>query len=126
VDRTRLDLPDLTTYRLHRRVDQAHLDSAAVPGLQAEYFHHDRGDRTASAGRYRYAGRDILLAWGFTDEQNCRFSAVRDPDGRWHPATDGCPTVEILHDGDAVAGIRIRTGTGGWLVCRGGEITSAN
>ena len=67
-------------------------------------------------------GQLVVAPWvglSWTDEQQCRFSAVRDPEGFWHPATAGCPVVEILRDGEApdapVTGLAIRTPAGQWV-----------
>ncbi|GIE50619.1 hypothetical protein Ani05nite_41530 [Amorphoplanes nipponensis] len=112
-------MPDLTTYTPHRTVTDAAFDGVAVPGLRAEFFHRAEGDRLASAGRYSLGGRPLLLAWGWTDEPRCRFSAVRDPEGFWYPAVEGCPVVEILRDGEApdapVTGLALRTPGGQWV-----------
>jgi hypothetical protein len=112
-------LPDLATYAPHRTITDAVFEGVAVPGLRAEFFHRAEGERVASAGRYSMGGRDLLLAWGWTDEQHCRFSSVHDPEGFWHPETEGCPVVEILRDGEAldapVTGLAIRTPRGQWV-----------
>jgi hypothetical protein len=112
-------LPDLDTYAPHRTITNATFEGVAVPGLRAEFFHRAEGDRVASAGRYSMGGRELLLAWGWTDEPHCRFSSVRDPEGFWHPESDGCPVVEILRDGEdpdaAVTGLAIRTPSGQWV-----------
>jgi hypothetical protein len=118
-------LPDLRTYRLHRVLDQAAFEGTPVPGMRAEFFHRDEAARTASVGRYSYGGKEILLAWGFTDEEHCRYSAVRDADDRWRPPTAGCPRVRILRDGTDVTGIQVGDGSGGWLICRDGTVTAA-
>lgn len=114
-----MPLPDLATYVPHRTITNAAFEGVCVPGLRAEFFHRTEGDRVASAGRYSIGGRDLLLAWGWTDEAHCRFSSVRDPDGFWHPETEGCPVVEILRDGEdpdaAVTGLAIRTPSGQWV-----------
>ena len=111
--------PDLATYTPHRTVTDAVFDGVPVPGLRAEFFHRAEGERVASAGRYSLGGRELLLAWGWTDEPDCRFSSVRDPDGFWHPETTGCPVVEILRDGAApdapVTGLALRTPAGQWI-----------
>ncbi|WP_433717759.1 hypothetical protein ACQP2Y_26635 [Actinoplanes sp. CA-051413] len=114
-----MPLPDLATYTPHRTVTDATFEGVAVPGLRAEFFHRAEGERVASAGRYSLGGRDLLLAWGWTDEPDCRFSSVHDPDGFWHPETAGCPVVEILRDGAApdapVTGLALRTPAGQWI-----------
>ncbi|WP_305784693.1 hypothetical protein [Symbioplanes lichenis] len=112
-----MPLPDLDTYSPHRTVLNATFEGVAVPGLRAEFFHRTEGDRVASAGRYSLGGRDLLLAWGWTDEEHCAFSAVRDPAGFWHPETPGCPAVRILRAGpdDTVTGLAVRTPAGEWL-----------
>jgi hypothetical protein len=49
------------------------------------------------------------------DEEHCRRSAVRDPAGGWHPATDGCPVIELIRDGQDVVGLAVRAPTGEWV-----------
>jgi hypothetical protein len=110
-----VSLPDLAGYRLHRLADPAHLEGAAVPGLSAEFFRRVEGDRLASVGRYRFAGQVVLLAWGYVDEQHCRYSAACRGDGTWGPAAAGCPTVRVLRDGDRVTGLDVLDGDGAWL-----------
>lgn len=110
-------LPDLTAYSLHRTDPEASFEGVAVPGLSAEFYHRRDGDRIASVGRYRMAGQELLVAWGYVDEEHCRHSAVRNPQGGWHGATAGCPTVRVERDGDtdAVTGLAVRTPGGRWL-----------
>lgn len=112
-------LPDLTAYRLHRTSADAQLEGAAVPGLHAEIFHRDLGERVASVGLYRYAGRELLMAWGFADEEHCRYSALCDVEGRWQPAVAGCPRVRLVRAGDRadgpVTGLVLRDHRGRWV-----------
>jgi hypothetical protein len=111
--------PDLGRFRLHRVADPADFEGVPVPGLSAQYFRRVDGGRLASVGRYRFAGRPVLLAWGYVDEEHCRFSAVRRGDGSWGPATAGCPVVRVLRDGDRVSGLAVHDGEG-WLSYRDG------
>ena len=108
-------LPDLTRYRPHRTVADAPFEGVPVPGLRAEYFHRAEGDRVATVGRYSIGGRDLLMAWGYADEDHCRHNAVRDPAGGWYPAADGCPDVRLVRAGRAVVGLAVRAPTGEWL-----------
>jgi hypothetical protein len=112
-------LPDLATYTPHRTITDAAFEGVAVPGLRAQFFRRTEGGRVASAGRYSMGDRDLLLAWGWADEPDCQFSAVRDPEGFWHAETRGCPVVEILRDGAApdapVTGLALRTPAGQWV-----------
>ncbi|MEV4755842.1 hypothetical protein AB0J86_12120 [Micromonospora sp. NPDC049559] len=114
-----MQLPDLTSYRLHRRCADAELDGIAVPGLRAEYYRRPEQGRLASVGRYWYGGREVLMAWGFVDEAHCRYCAVRAGDGGWHPPMTGCPTVRVLRDptrpGEPVRGLAIKCPDGRWL-----------
>ncbi|MFI5493913.1 hypothetical protein [Actinoplanes sp. NPDC051859] len=114
-----MPMPELDFYTPHRTVTDAAFEGVTVPGLRADYFHRADGDRVASAGRYSMGGRDLLLAWGFTDEEHCRWSAVRDPAGFWHPETAGCPVVRVLRAGaapdDPVSGLAVRTPSGEWV-----------
>ncbi|GAA0486193.1 hypothetical protein Ade02nite_09910 [Paractinoplanes deccanensis] len=113
-------LPDLSEYCLDRTVADASFEGVAVPGLSAEFYRRADGDRVATVGRYSYAGRELLMAWGYADEQHCRHSAVHDPaSGRWHRATDGCPTVRVERSGGEVIGLAVRTPGGDWLSTAG-------
>jgi hypothetical protein len=108
-------MPDLSVYEVHRTVDDAAFEGVAVPGLSATFYRRPDGDRVASVGHYRMAGRDVLMAWGYVDEEHCSHSAVRDPSGGWHRATDGCPTVRVERRGGAVTGLAVCTPAGEWL-----------
>jgi hypothetical protein len=116
-----LSLPDLTTYAPHRSTPDADFEGTAVPGLHADFFRRPDGDRIASVGRYSYRGREVLMAWGYVDEQHCRRHAVHDPTRGWQPVVEGCPDVRIVRDGDEVVGLEVRTPEGEWL--RAGELT---
>jgi hypothetical protein len=108
-------LPDLTAYQPHRTVTDAPFEGRPVPGLRAEFFRRPDGDRIATVGRYWWGGREVLMAWGYTDEEHCRHNAVRDPDGGWHPAADGCPEVELIENGQAVVGLAVKAPDGDWV-----------
>jgi hypothetical protein len=108
-------MPDLSGFRRHRTVFDAAFEGVSVPGLRAEFFRRAEGDRIATVGRYSIGGRDIVMAWGFVDEEHCRHNAVRDPAGGWHPAGDGCPEVELIRDGRDVVGLAVRAPTGEWV-----------
>lgn len=85
-----------------------------VPGLRADFFRRPDGDRIASVGRYSYEGREILMAWGFVDEEHCRQHAVHDPVEGWQAVVDGCP--DIRNDPGR---IEVRTPDGSWLRVNG-------
>ncbi|GGJ90699.1 hypothetical protein GCM10010123_20720 [Pilimelia anulata] len=113
-----MKIPDLAGYDLHRTAEDAEFEGVAVPGLTARFYRRPAGRRIASVGHYTYAGRELLLAWGYVDEEHCRASAVRGADG-WEPATRGCPTVRVRRaGGDAdgpVAGFAVRDRRGRWI-----------
>ncbi|MEV6597717.1 hypothetical protein AB0M36_12710 [Actinoplanes sp. NPDC051346] len=121
-----MPMPDLDSYTPHRTVTDAAFEGVTVPGLLAEYFHRTDDHRVSSAGRYSMDGRDLLMAWGFTDEEHCRWSAVRDPAGFWHPETAGCPVVRVLRTGaapdDPVSGLAVRAPTGEWITVDRGRV----
>lgn len=110
-----MQLPDLSGYRLHRTVDDAEFEGVAVPGLRAEFFRRGEQGRLASAGRYAYGGRELLLAWGYVDEAHCRFSAVRVDGDRWSHPMPGCPQVRVIRRGGRVTGLAVRDHRGRWL-----------
>lgn len=115
---TTVSLPDLTTYAPHRTMPDAAFEGTAVPGLRADFYRRADGDRIASVGHYRYRGRDVLMAWGYTDEEHCRRHAVHHPEHGWQEVVDGCPRVRPVHaDGadGAVVGLEVRAPGGQWL-----------
>ena len=112
-----MSLPDLSSYAPHRSLPDADFEGTAVPGLRADFYRRAEGDRVASVGRYSYRGREVLLAWGYVDEEHCRRHAVRDHRGGWQPVVEGCPDVRFVRDGDTVVGVEVRTPSGAWLRC---------
>jgi uncharacterized protein YjhX (UPF0386 family) len=109
-------IPDLTEFRPHRTVLHAAFEGEPVPGLRADFFRREQDGRIATVGCYSIDGRDLLMAWGYVDEEHCRHNAVRDPAGGWHPAVDGCPRVELVRDdGQGVVGLAVRAPTGEWV-----------
>lgn len=90
-----MPLPDLATYTPHRTVLNAAFDGIPVPGLRAEFFHRTEQARVAWVCRYSIGGRDLLLTWGWDDEQRCHGWAVRDPSGRWISASGPVPASAL-------------------------------
>ncbi|GAA2480441.1 hypothetical protein Ahu01nite_017150 [Winogradskya humida] len=121
-----MPLPDLASYSPHRTVLNAAFEGVSVPGLRAEFFHRSEGERTASVGRYSLGGQYLLMAWGWTDEEHCSWSSVRDPAGFWHPERAGHPVVRILRAGpgpDApVTGMAVRAPSGEWVTADRGPV----
>ena len=100
----------------HRTADDAAFEGVSVPGLRAEFYRRCDGDRVASVGRYSYGGRPVLLAWGYVDEEHCRYNAVHEPGLGWHPAVDGCPVVRLERaERGAVVGLSVQAPTGAWV-----------
>lgn len=109
-------LPDLSDYELHRVVEDAPFEGVAVPGLSAVFYRRAEGDRIASVGRYSFDGRDLLMAWGYVDEEHCRQSAVHDARaGGWQHPGDGCPVVRVERARGEVVGLAVRTPHGDWI-----------
>ena len=100
-----MHVPDLSTYRPHRVVEDSPVWGVTVPGLRVAYYR--RGGR-ATAGLYAYQGVEIFVAWGYLDERHCRFHAFRDADGDWEPPQPGCPRVRAQPGGGLV--LRTRNG----------------
>jgi len=90
-----VNLPDLSAYDLERVVEDAPVRGVAVPGLRATYYR--RGEETA--GLYAFHDSEIFVAWGRVGEAHCRYHAFRAPDGRWEPASRGCPRVRTTGSG---------------------------
>ncbi|MEU8001461.1 hypothetical protein AB0B66_09910 [Catellatospora sp. NPDC049111] len=110
-----MSVPDLRQYRPHRVEDPALFEGERVMGLRAKFFHREEPGRTASAGTYWLAGRQLLMAWGFADEEHCRFHAVCDEQGRWGTPVAGCPQVQLLREGAAGVGLLVADGRGAWI-----------
>ncbi|MEU4564449.1 hypothetical protein AB0F72_39225 [Actinoplanes sp. NPDC023936] len=110
-----MSLPDLAAYAPHRTVTDADFEGTAVPGLRADFYRRAEGDRTASVGRYSYGGREVLMAWGYVDEEHCRRHAVHHPSRGWQPVTEGCPDVRVVRSGEQVVGLEVRTPEGSWV-----------
>jgi hypothetical protein len=108
-------LPDLNDYTPHRTVLDAPFEGVPVPGLRADFFRRPEGERVATVGRYAMGGRELLMAWGYADEEHCRRHAVRAAGDEWHAAVDGCPEVELMRDGQTVAGLAVRIPGGEWI-----------
>lgn len=110
----------MSEFEPHRTESDAAFEGTTVPGLRAEFFRRPEGDRIASVGRYSLGGEELLLAWGYVDEEHCRHNAVRNRSGGWFPAQAGCPEVQVIKDGQAVIGLAVRAPTGEWVrVLRG-------
>lgn len=100
-------LPDLSDFSPHRVVRDADLDGVIVPGLRAEFHRRAGAGRVESVGVYSYAGRPILMAWGYVGEEHCRFTALRDAAGRWGAPAPGCPPVRTHRDGGRVTALTV-------------------
>ena len=112
-----MSLPDLASYAPHRSLPDADFEGTSVPGLRADFYRRAEGDRVASVGRYSYLGRELLMAWGYVDEEHCRRHAVREPGGGWQAVVEGCPEVRLIREDDAVVGLEVRTPADGWVRC---------
>ncbi|NUT36660.1 MAG: hypothetical protein HOV79_26700 [Hamadaea sp.] len=111
-------VPDLAEYALHRTADPATFEGVPVPGLAARFYRRDEPGtgRLHSVGRYWLRGRELLMAWGYVDEEHCRFSSVRDERTGWGAVTSGCPIVELVRDGDGhVVGFAVQAADGSWI-----------
>jgi hypothetical protein len=110
----RVDVPDLTDYRIHRAVDAAEFEGVAVPGLSVRFLRRVHTGRVESIACYRHRGQELLLAWGFVDEAHCRWHSVH-VDGEWQEPRAGCPEVRVFKEGQRVVGFAVRDGRGTWL-----------
>ena len=108
--------PNLAQFRPYAVIEDIDLDGVVVPGLRAEFLRREAGGRTAMVSRYSYSGRDVFQAWGYLDEEHCRYFAVYGVDGRLEAAQAGCPRVRVLTDGTAVAGLALHSASGVWLI----------
>jgi hypothetical protein len=108
--------PNLAHFHPHAVIDDIDLDGVVVPGLRAEFLRREVDGRTAMLSRYSYSGREVFQAWGYLDEEHCRYFAVYGVDGRLEAAQAGCPRVRVLSDGERVAGLALRSASGVWLI----------
>ncbi|GAA1744261.1 hypothetical protein [Luedemannella helvata] len=107
-----MDVPDLTEYRLHRVAEQACVDGVPMAGLSAAFYRRTAPEGERSVGVYRFAGAEVLQAWGYVNEPHCRAHRVRQPDGKWGEALPGCPRVRAATPADPPA---LRAASGTWL-----------
>jgi hypothetical protein len=114
--RSDVKAPNLAHFRPYRVIDDVDLHGVKVPGLRGEFLHRKIGGRTATVGRYIYAGREVFRAWGYDNEEHCRYFAVLGADGGWEPPQAGCPRVRVLADEGRVAGLALHSALGDWLV----------
>jgi hypothetical protein len=92
-----MTLPDLAAFRPHRVVDDVDLDGTVVPGLSADFHRRPVGDRVETVGRYRFAGVEVFMAWGYVGEAHCRCTAFHEGPAGWGAIRPGCPDVaEVL------------------------------
>ena len=102
-------LPDLAGHRRYRVVEDAPVWGVAVPGLRAVYWRRDHDGRTATVGVFTFQQLPVFMAWGYADEQRCRYHSFRTQDGGWEQPRPGCPRIRaIQHDG-TVTGLQLRT-----------------
>lgn len=100
-------LPDLSAFSPHRVVVDADLDGVIVPGLRADFHRRPGAAGIESVGVYRYAGREIFMAWGYVGEEHCRWTALRGADGGWGEPAPGCPPVRACWDGGRVTALTV-------------------
>jgi hypothetical protein len=108
--------PNLAHFRPYMVIEDIDLDGVVVPGLRAEFQRREAGGRTAMVSRYSYSGRDVFQAWGYLEEEHCRYFAVYGVDGRLEAAQSGCPRVRVLTDGTRIAGLALHSASGVWLI----------
>jgi hypothetical protein len=111
-----MESPDLVHFLPYRTIDDIDLDGVVVPGLRGEFFHRPDADRTATVVRYSYEGLEVFQAWGYLDEEHCRYFAVVGADGALESPQAGCPRVRVLSDGSRIIGLAMYSATGAWLV----------
>lgn len=106
------NIPDLTTFRPHKVIDDIDIDGVAVPGLRGAFYRRERPAGLESVGVYSFAEGEVFMAWGYVGEEHCRYTAVRRPDGSWAPPYSGCPKLRVLRsgsDGRTVTGVEVLT-----------------
>jgi hypothetical protein len=111
-----MEAPDLAQFRAYKVIDDIDLEGVVVPGLRGEFLSRAEGPRTATVGRYSYAGREVFRAWGYEGEEHCRYFAIVGPDGEWERPQAGCPRVRVLADDEGVAGLALHSSTGDWYI----------
>jgi hypothetical protein len=105
-------VPQLADFEPYRIVDSVDLHGVVVPGLRAVYLWNGKEIATA----YSYGRRDLFAAWGYDDEEHCRYFAVLGADGRWEDPQPGCPRARAIKIHGRLLGVAVRSRTGVWLV----------
>lgn len=105
-------IPQLADFEPYRIVDDVDLHGVVVPGLRAEYLR--RGTRIATA--YRYRDRDLFVAWGYAQEEHCRYFVVLGADGCWEEPQAGCPRARAIKVNGRLLGVGVRSRSGVWLI----------
>ena len=111
-----MESPDLGEFHPYKIVEDIDLEGVVVPGLRGEFLRKEHGERTATVGRYSYAGREVFRAWGYAGEEHCRYFAVIGPDGAWEMPQAGCPRVRVLTSVDGRSALAMRSRSGDWLI----------
>jgi hypothetical protein len=114
-------VPHLADFQAYRIVDDVDLHGVAVTGLRAEFLRRGR----TLACVYSYVGRTLFKAWGYAEEEHCRYHAVLGADGMWEEPQPGCPRMRVLQAGGRFLGIALRGRSGVWLVSEPPPATSA-
>lgn len=105
-------VPHLADFEPYRIVDDVELHGVVVPGLRAEYLRSGRKLATA----YSYNGNDLFVAWGYAEEEHCRYFAVVGVDGLWEDPQAGCPRARAIKIQGRLLGVGVRSRSGVWLV----------
>ncbi len=106
-------VPDFSLWEKYKTRKNVSIEVVGVvPGIRADFFQKEAGDRVLSAGVFKDGdGKILYTAWGFKDEPHCSFTAVMGDRGRWLTPMLGCPHVRTLVRSGVVAGITIRSGS---------------
>ena len=89
-------IPDISRYQVNKTIADIDLDGVVIPGLTGEFFWRQEGGRTATAGRYSYAGVKLFLSWGYRGEAHCAWTSYF-VGNQWIEPHRGCPRVTRDH-----------------------------
>lgn len=85
-------IPDISRYQVNKTIVNIDLDGVVIPGLTGEFFWRREGGRTATAGRYSFAGVRLFLSWGYRGEAHCAWTSYF-AGGEWTAPHAGCPRI---------------------------------
>ena len=86
-------------WKLYRIDDPyIHEKTTEIKMMRRLCFETLHGGRRATLGVYEYAGKEVLKAWGYKDEEHCSYHAIKI-NTLWSETIEGCPDFKVLSNG---------------------------